>query len=168
MFKVQSFVESSNLRQCSEREALCTNIFVRESYRVAKGSILYRSVKEPLLIAGKELISECSSGVIKSSVGSVTNTIIGYCGGLVAVRYVYKLSSPGKVKRIARITYNVACVPYKIWKYGIDSVFSSFGLDALENRVFGRTISVTGPAAGIGDFNFTADEAVQLFDKLKE
>ena len=87
----------------------------REIYRCGKGVLVTRSIAKPFFYAVSKIPNELSKGFVYSVAGQIGETTLGYISGIGFIRYIYKVSSPEKLKATARIIYNVGALPMTIY-----------------------------------------------------
>ena len=55
---------------------------------------------------------------------------------------MYKVRQPSKLKAIARLAYNVACLPMTLYSKGIGGAFDIIGISKLEKLWFGAPVYI--------------------------
>jgi hypothetical protein len=133
----------------------------KEVYRCGKGIIVTRSVAKPVAYAVATIPAELSKGFIYSAVGQIGETAIGYVSGIGFVRYLYKVIQPPKLKAVARLTYNVVCLPMTVYSKGIGGAFDLLQLSKLEKLWFGEPVYIFDDNRLWVEKNFTIDDAFQ-------
>jgi len=130
----------------------------KEIYRFSKGVVLSRSLSGPAAYAVISVPKEMSNGFIYSAIGVVGETVLGYVSGIGFVRWIYKATDVGSIKNLARLAYNVACLPITAYSKGASSVFDLLQLSKLEEYWFGTPVYIFDDNRLWIESNFTIEE----------
>lgn len=133
----------------------------KEIYRCCKGVLLTGSMAKPIGYAVSTIPVELSKGVVYSAVGQIGEAALGYISGIGFIRYLYKISKPGKLKAGGRLIYNVASLPMTLYSKGIGGAFDLVGISKLEELWFGTPVYIFDDNRLWIEKNFTMSDLVK-------
>jgi len=136
----------------------------KEFYRCCKGMAITGTLYKPIMFALGNVPLELTKGIVYSSIGDVGETFIGYISGVGAVRYVYKIAQPGKLKSVARLCYNCLCLPMTIYSKGVGEALNLVGISKLEECWFGSPVYIFDDNRLWMERNYTMEELVKVID----
>jgi len=136
----------------------------KEVYRYTKGVIITGSIAKPFGYAVLQIPTELSKGYVHSTISDIGENIIGYISGVGFVRYIYKIAQPGKLKQMARLIYNVGCLPITLYAKGICAAFDLLQLSKLEKLWFGEVVYPLSDNRSWIERNFTMTDVMDSLE----
>ena len=137
----------------------------KQLYWCGKSILLTGSVDKPLGFAVAQVPAELTKSVIYTALGQIGESIIGYVSGIGFVRYLYKVRQPSKLKAIARLAYNIVCLPVTLYSKGIGSAFDLLKISKLEEMWFGQPVYIFDDNRVWIEKNFTLSD---VFETMEE
>jgi len=136
----------------------------KEVYRCVKGVVLTGSIAKPLGFAVVQIPRELTKGFIYTALGQVGESALGYISGVGFVRYLYKVLQPARLKAIARVAYNIVCLPVTLYSKGIGSAFDLLQISKLEKMWFGQPVYIFDDNRLWIESNFTLGDIFEQID----
>lgn len=130
-----------------------------------KGIILTGSISKLLGFAVAKVSREMSQGFLYIPVVQAGEAALSYIFGIGFISYICKVAKLEKIKVMARLVYNLACLPFTLYSKEVTATADVLHIYTLKEIWFGAAVHIFNDNRLWIESNFTMDN---IFERITD